>query len=135
MTNPDILVFTPNRYRVSWLLCICHRSHKLKKKNHWNDSYYNQSSLRHIFKEMSKQLDLVFWQCKSENISHPKKFLVKKTPQNKSYSAICLLRNIQHVLKKKVESTLLRRVSYSYMHWLENVLSQTSYIKSVASKR
>lgn len=52
---------------------------QIEKKTHWNDSYYNQSSLRHIFKEMSKQLDLIFWQCKSENISHPKKFLVKKT--------------------------------------------------------
>lgn len=57
---------------------------------------------RHIFKEMSKQLDPIFWQCKSENISHPKKFLVKKQEhKNKSYSAICILRNIQHVLKKK----------------------------------
>lgn len=57
---------------------------------------------RHIFKEMSKQLDPIFWQCKSENISHPKKFLVKKQEhKNKSYSAICILRNIQHVIKKK----------------------------------
>lgn len=44
---------------------------------------------RHIFKEMSKQLDLIFWQCKSENISHPKKFLVKKKPQKQ-----IILRNL-----------------------------------------
>lgn len=45
---------------------------------------------RHIFKEMSKQLDPIFWQCKSENISHPKKFLVKKTRTQKQI----ILRNL-----------------------------------------
>lgn len=93
---------------------------------------------RHIFKIMSKQLDPIFWQCKSENISHPKKFLVKKKQQhkNKSYSAICILRNIQHVLKKKVESTfaassVVQLHALVRKHLIANIIYKISCIEAL----
>lgn len=92
----------------------------------------------HIFKIMSKQLDPIFWQCKSENISHPKKFLVKKKQQhkNKSYSAICILRNIQHVLKKKVESTfaassVVQLHALVRKHLIANIIYKISCIEAL----
>lgn len=55
---------------------------------------------------MSKQLDLIFWQCKSENISHPKKFLVKKKKHKTNHTPQSVFWEIYSMyLKKKVEST------------------------------